>query len=340
MKLGVTMPILNQPIDAFPSMAESAESAGFDSVWDYEFYRNPFVMHALNCQRTNSIALGTGLATALNRTPFEMANAAADVDEASGGRLLLGLGIGGAHFAEIFHDAETDHPATRMRDYVEVLQRSWHWLDTGEARTYSGRYYNFGVPEFNPFGRRPMARPRIPIYLAGLRPTMLKLAGEVADGAIGFMLPPKYIREVAVPSVAEGARKAGKDPDSVDIASEVICSVSSNRSEAMSLARRQVGAYVAYPVTLPIVQYLGLERERQVVVDGLMKEGPAGIEKYVDDKLVECFAIAGTPDECRAQIKAYEDCLPHILLHTPYCPPITQEESAAAFANIVDTFAR
>ncbi|HEY1967924.1 MAG TPA: LLM class flavin-dependent oxidoreductase, partial [Pseudonocardia sp.] len=67
-KLGVSMPILNQPICEFPSMARAAEDAGFDSVWDYEFYRNPFLMHALNARETERIQLATGLAITANRT--------------------------------------------------------------------------------------------------------------------------------------------------------------------------------------------------------------------------------------------------------------------------------
>lgn len=80
-RVGVSLPMLNQPYERYPEFAALAEHAGFDSVWDYEFYRNPFITHALNARATSRIQLGTGIATAAPRTPYEMANAAADVDE-------------------------------------------------------------------------------------------------------------------------------------------------------------------------------------------------------------------------------------------------------------------
>ena len=87
--LGITLPGINQPMHKFPELAELADQAGFDSLWGYEFYRNAFVMLALAATRTKNIKLCTGLATASQRTPFEMANAAADVDELSNGRMLI-----------------------------------------------------------------------------------------------------------------------------------------------------------------------------------------------------------------------------------------------------------
>jgi probable F420-dependent oxidoreductase len=337
-KLGVSMPILNQPMEAFPRMAAAADDAGFDSVWDYEFYRNPFVIHAMTARETSRIQLATGLATTANRTPFEMANAAADIDEISCGRALVGLGIGAAGFAEIFHGADVDHPAARLREFIGIMRLGWEYLDTGKSAAFEGDYYRFGDPPFNPWGRRALTRPEIPIYLAALRPTMLKVAGEIADGVIGYMMTPKYLDEVVLPNVAAGAKRAGRDPHAIDVASETICSVSTDRAEAYRRARIQVGTYAAYPVSEPLVDILGLRKERLDVLDALMREGPGCLERVVDNKLVDALAIAGTPDECRRKLAEYEGRLPHIILHTPYVPPLTQEDSADAYHNIITTF--
>jgi alkanesulfonate monooxygenase SsuD/methylene tetrahydromethanopterin reductase-like flavin-dependent oxidoreductase (luciferase family) len=115
-KIGVSLPMLNQPYEQYAKFAALAEDAGFDSVWDYEFYRNPFITHALNARATCRIQLGTGIATAATRTPFEMANAAADVDEISGGRTVLGLSTGGAGWMEHFTGTDIDRPLTRLRE--------------------------------------------------------------------------------------------------------------------------------------------------------------------------------------------------------------------------------
>jgi probable F420-dependent oxidoreductase len=339
-KLGVTMPGLNQPIDAFPEMARAAEDAGFDSVWDYEFYRNPFVIHGMTAQVTSRITLGVGLAAAAGRTPFEMANAAADVDETSGGRFVLGMGTGGGGLADLLHGAPTDHPAPRMREYIQLIRRSWDWVGGADGEPYQGRFYDFAEPIFNPFGRRPLARPRIPIYLGALRPTMCRLAGEVADGLLGYFMPPAYLRDVVIPNVAAGARAAGRDPSAIDIASETVCSVSNDRAEAYRRARFQVGIYIAAEPSAPIAEQLGLSSQRMACLEALMSGGPPALADAVDDKLVEAFAIAGTPDECRDQLRQFDDCLPHVILHPPYMPVLSPEETRDAFDNIIATFGR
>lgn len=340
-RLGVSMPILNQPYTAFAGMARAAEDAGFDSVWNYEFYRNPFVIHGLTAQVTSRIALATGLATAVNRTPFEMANAAADVDELSGGRTILGIGMGAAGFADIFTGGPTDHPAPRLREYITAMRCAWKHLHDGEPRSFVGEYYRFDNPPFNPFGgRRDVARPAIPVYLAALRPTMLKLAGEVADGVIGYMMTPRFVTEQVRPNLEAGARRVGRDPSAIDIASETICSISDDRAEAYRRARIQVGIYMSYPVSAPLVDVMGLQAERMAVLEALMSRGPRCLVDVVDDKLVDAFSITGTPDEARTKFAEYEGTLPHVILHTPYVAPLEQDASADAFANIVNTFAR
>src|SRR5258707_5369712 len=113
------MPILNQPYERFPELARLADEAGFDSLWDYEFFRNPFVIHGVCAQATSTIEHATGIATTCSRAPFELANAAADLDELTGGRTILGLSTGGAGRTDGFHRAHVSHPAGRLRGYVD-----------------------------------------------------------------------------------------------------------------------------------------------------------------------------------------------------------------------------
>lgn len=340
-RIGVTMPIVNQPIHKFPEFAKLAEDAGFDSVWDYEVHRNPLVMLALCAMTTSRIKLGTGIAAACARTPNAMANAAADVDEISKGRAILGLSTGGADWAECLNGADIDHPVGRMREYISVMRSLWHYHHTGDAFTHSGEFYRAKVPPINVFGRREhLARPKVPVYLAGLKPKMLQLAGEIADGVMGYLYTPKLIREHVVPNVTIGARKAGRDPTEVDIASLIICSVDKDREQAMRLARINVGMYVLYPVAASIVEFMGLQDERAALMQVLMNEGPAALATATPDSLLRAFAICGTPEEALEQLAEFEDVLPHIILHTPYVPPIRQEESEAAFRNLLQVFRR
>jgi alkanesulfonate monooxygenase SsuD/methylene tetrahydromethanopterin reductase-like flavin-dependent oxidoreductase (luciferase family) len=169
---------------------------------------------------------------------------------------------------------------------------------------------------------------------------MLRLAGEVADGVFGFLPTPTFIQQHVVPNVAAGAAKAGRDPSDIEVTALVICSVSRDRDEALRRARINVGNYVAYPVSSTVIEFMGLQEDRDHVVRRLLGEGPAALATAASDELVRAFAIAGTPDEATEQLSAYDGVLPHIVLHTPYVPPIDQASSEDAFRSMVHAFAR
>ncbi len=331
--------MLNQPYERYAEFAALAEEAGFDSLWDYEFYRNPFITHALNARSTSRITLATGIATAATRTPYEMANAAADVDELSGGRTLLGLSTGGAGWMDDFSGTDIDRPLTRLREYIHTVRLIWRHFETDEPYEFQGQLYRSKSPAINPWGTRTLVRPQIPIYLAGLKQGMVRLAGEIADGVFGFLPTPSFISEHVLPNVAEGAAKAGRDPADIDVAALVICSVSEDRDEAIRRARINVGNYVAYPVSNTVIEFMGLQEARDHVLMRLLSEGPAALATAASDELVRAFAIAGTPDEAAEQLAAYRGVLSHIVLHTPYVPPIDQAASEDAFRTMVRTFA-
>jgi probable F420-dependent oxidoreductase len=331
-RLGVSMPMLNQSYEKYPEFARLADDAGFYSLWDYEFYRNPFITHALCAGVTRNIKLSTGIAAASGRAPNEMANAAADVDELSKGRAILGLSTGGAGWADCYNGSDVDHPVARMREYIHLVRSIWQHHATGEPFEFTGRFYKGRSPPFNTFGvRQRLVRPKIPIYLAGIKSRMLQLAGEIAEGALGYIWTPRYIKEYVLPNVALGAQKAGRNPADVDVASLVLCSVAADKKVARRIARINVGMYVATPGGETVAEYMGLQDERNALLKALMSEGLGALESATSDALVREFSICGTPDEARDQLSEYQGLLPHIILHTPYVPPIQQRESEAAF---------
>jgi probable F420-dependent oxidoreductase len=336
-RLGITMPTRTAAMQRFPEYARWADEAGFDSVWDYEIYRNPFAMLCTCALTTSRTMLGTGVAGAFPRSPFEFANAAADLDELSAGRALIGIGAGIPEFLAAFHSQRYERPVARMRDYIECIRRSWTYLSAGEAESYSGEHYQFASPPFNPWGLRPLPRPRIPIYLASMRPMMTKLAGEIADGWLGAVVTPRWIKERTLPLLEEGAKRSGRSLDEFDLAVEVICSVNTDRDLAYRRGRIHTGFYVVHPVSDPVVSLHGFEVERDALRRGLLTRGP---ESLIDtpDELVEAFSITGTPQEARQKLDAWTTQIPHVLLHTPYVPPLSPEESEDAYRAIIETF--
>src|SRR5713101_1991688 len=211
-----------------------------------------------------------------------------------------------------------------MREYIEAMRTVWSAVGSSKPASYTGTYYKLQLGGFH----RPLVRERIPIYLAGVLPKIIQLAGEIAEGHLGFFYSPHYLKEVVHPNLAIGAQRAGRNVSAVDVCSFTVCSVSKDRKEALRRARIQVGYYASFAGEL--CRWHGLEKERRALCEALMKEGPQALGR-TDDKLVETFSICGTPDECRRQLASYEGLLPLPLLHTPYFDPLTAEESEDAF---------
>jgi alkanesulfonate monooxygenase SsuD/methylene tetrahydromethanopterin reductase-like flavin-dependent oxidoreductase (luciferase family) len=339
MKLGISLPVYNTPLGELPELARNAEDAGFDSVWSYEVYANPYTVLATAAQTTERIGLGTGLATAATRHPMHTANQAADIDALSNGRMLLGLGAGDPELT-VSAGANPQKPLSLMREYIDQVRECWRLMATGDAGEFSGQFFSAKVlpgPPVGPFGRI-MLRDRIPIYLASLRPKMLQLAGEKTEGTLGCFYTPSFTNDVVIPNIAEGAARVGRDPSEVDIVSYLICSIHDDREEAYRRARIHVGTYAAWAGFDYIIAHEGLQDDQMALRQALMTQGMGALETdAVSDRLVERLSITGTPDEARDKAKEYEGVVPHLLLHPPSIPPL-REESKESFAAILDTF--
>ena len=136
-----------------------------------------------------------------------MAQTAATIADMSGGRVVLGLGVSHRPVVEGWHGQTIDKPVAEMREYVRTVRSILSGEPVGETEKWPT---GFGLAGIGPF-------PDLPIYVAGLSPGMLRLAGEIADGVILWLCNPNYIRDVVVPAVAEGREKAGKTLEGFDI---------------------------------------------------------------------------------------------------------------------------
>ena len=331
----VTLPLSNNTFEKVAEMAGAADATGFDTAFIYEVLRNPFTALAEAARTTDRIKLATGIAAAPTRTPFGMANSAADIDELSGGRAILGLGAASG-FTAACHGTTFDKPVTRMREYVTAVRAGWDYLYTKESAQVPGQFYDCEFPP-SPW-LRTMPRPRIPVYLTGIGPKMLQLGGEIGDGVLGAFKTVEYMNKVVMPNIQIGAERGGRTLSDVDVASMVITCVHPDRKEAIRRARIQVGVYTLFPPCDPVIKHHGLEKEKQAVLDAVATRGFDALQDVTDDKLVDLFSIAGTADECRAKAKEYTDSLPHIIFHTPYAPPMLPEESEENVLNICNTF--
>ena len=134
------------------------------------------------------------------RTPATMAQTAATIDEHSGGRMVLGLGVSHRVTVENWHGAKIDKPVTQMREYVAAVRAILRGETPPDSERFPTKFAFMGYA----------ARPDLPIYVAALSPNMIRLAGELADGVMLWLCCPAYIatrsyRRFARASSAPGA---------------------------------------------------------------------------------------------------------------------------------------
>jgi F420-dependent oxidoreductase-like protein len=191
-----------------------AEQLGVDSVWTAEFWAgDAFTPLAFLAARTSVIKLGTGIAQLGARTPAMLAMTAQSLQQLSGGRCLLGIGVSGPQVMEGWHGIDYDRPLRRTRETIEIVRA----ITSGERVTYDGDLYQLPRPggEGRPI-RSLMPPGHIPIYLASLGPANLRLTGELADGWVGTAFLPETA-DLFLDPIRQGAARAGRALADLDL---------------------------------------------------------------------------------------------------------------------------
>ncbi|MEU4162370.1 LLM class flavin-dependent oxidoreductase [Actinoplanes sp. NPDC026670] len=315
--------------------ARAAESAGAGVVWAPELHRNAFTTAAALAagtgqpqdQNQHRIGIGTGIALAFARSPMLTALAAADLDELSAGRFRLGLGTGVARLNQDWHGAEFERPAPRLRDTVAIIRAVLAGADP---------IVHEGVRSIRVRGWRrpyPPAREHLPIYLAGVGPAMVTLAGEIADGWIAHELcPPTELRDRIRPALLTGrARAALSGPAAAappgpvsavlpgfDVVAAACCSVDADPAVARRRAANVVGFYASVRSYAGMFEAAGFGETCATATEALRSGRPADSLGYlIPDAMVDAYTIAGTPDQCLARLTEYHGLADAIKLSPP-----------------------
>ncbi len=325
-----------ESIQEVVNWASMAEDAGFESVWAPEYYRTSFLQLAAVAPATKRIELGTGVTLAFVRSPFITALSALDLDEISGGRLILGLGTGVKRMIEMWHGIPYKKPAHQIKEFVSLLRVLIEKMDTGEAISYNGDHYRINIEQY----RRPFnpIRKEIPLYLGGIREGMIRTAGEVAEGLLGHVIySTKYLKEVVHPNLALGLKRGGKESRDFDLASIITCSISKDAREARDAARGTIAFYTTVRTFEPVFRMHGFEKEVGRIRGAFLKGDIPAMIDAVSDDMVRVFSIAGTPDECIKKMTQYRELIDLPVLSAPhyFLPPEQIKEYQRA---ILETF--
>ena len=267
-----------KPINSLVDEIVDFENQGFVSYWMPQVHMfDALTVIALAGQATSKIEMGTAVVPSYPRHPNALAQQAATVNSLAGGRLVLGIGPSHAPGIEAL-GLSYDRPAKHMREYVEVLKA----LTTEGQVDYSGEMYTIrtgiAVPEAQPF----------PIVISALAPLMLKVAGEVADGTVTWMVGKNTISERTAPRINNAAQSSGREAPRVVVALP-IC-VHDDREQAIARANQIFGHYGSLPNYRRQLDAEGLENAGDIAVVGSENEVSDQLKGYFDAGATEVLA--------------------------------------------------
>lgn len=248
MRLGLMLGYAGRRVELPMALIQVAESLGVYAVWTAEAYGSDAVTPlAWVGAQTQRLKLGTAIMQMSGRTPANTAMTAMTLNQLSGGRFLLGLGLSGPQVVEGWHGQSYARPLTRTREYVEIVRAI---LRREDRLVYDGAAFQipYQGPDATGLGK-PLkstleAQPDIPIYLAAIGPQNVRLAAEIADGWLPIFFSPQRYAEAFQPSVDEGLARAGKSLAQFDIAPTVNVVVNDNLDIAYNMLRPFLALYV------------------------------------------------------------------------------------------------
>lgn len=319
-------------IEGIARAARQIEELGFDVLLAPEAGgHDPFFPLLIAAEHTTRIQLATGVAVAFPRSPTVVAQMAWDLQRMSAGRFALGLGtqVKGQNERRLA-TPWTAPPGPRLREYVQCLRAVLRTFQDSEAPTFfTGKHYQFTMmpPIFNP---GPIEHPDIPVYVAAVNRYNARLGGELGEGVFAHPIcTPKYVREALLPAIEEGARRAGRPPEQVEVLGAPIIVTGRNHEELEAerkLLKRRVAFYGSTRTYHPVLEAHGWGDLGRMLHPMSLEERWADMEALIPDEVAEEFAVIGTIDEIGARLsERWGGILTTVFLPTDY-PRATADE--------------
>ncbi len=284
--------LANEPAEKLADLVKTSENNGLAYAWITDHYNNrdAYALLTYIAANTSKIKLGPGVTNPYTRTPAQLASAIATVNEVSKGRAVFGIGPGD----RVTFDGlgiEWKKPLTTVKETVEIFRE----LLTGKKVSYDGKVCKIKSAKLN-FSKGA----NIPVYIGAQGTNMLKLAGELAEGALVNGSHPRDF-ESAVKLLKEGTDKAGKNFEDFDVAAYTSFSIADTMADAEKTAK-PVTAFIVAGSPDVVFEKHGIPiKDVNKVRDGFKESFGAAI-KAVTPEMLDAFSICGTPNECIEKI--------------------------------------
>jgi probable F420-dependent oxidoreductase len=311
--------------------AQEAEAAGLEGVFSIQLASNPWVPAAAVAASTSTLRIGTGIALALARPPFETALAAMDLDKLTDGRFTLGLGTSVRAVHDDHYGMPYDQPVARLAEAVKIIRL----VTSGEARKHGRFDGEFHRLDFSRLGIAAPLRPRLPIWVAALRTPLVRVAGELADGLVGH---PSWSIDWALQQVngpfAEAVAASGRTRDDVEINLWHVVAPNPDVAQSVQDAKRHIAIYASIGQYQPYFAAHGFGTEAAQLVEAATN-GVRDVTDLIPEEMARTFVVCGTPGEVADQLAPLWDVADSLCLQPP---PVAGEQRRAYDARIAETF--
>ena len=304
MKVDTGLPL---DLSQVAAAAQRAEAMGYDGAVTPETGHDPFLSHVIAAEHTERLELGTAVAIAFPRSPMATAQIAWDLQKFSKGRFHVGLGTQVKGHIVRRYGMDWHPPGPRMREYVLMMRAIWDSWQNNTPPAFEGKYYRYTLmtPFFSP-GQTEFPQPKV--HISAINPYNCRLVGELCDGIKlhGFNTP-KYLKDVILPNIAAGAKKAGRDRKEIEVCGLGFVITGKNEEEiekAKAPVRQQLSFYASTRTYKPVLDIEGwgdLNQELFALsIEGKWQE----MATRITDDMLEEFAVIGTHDEIVKKIIA------------------------------------
>ncbi len=325
-------PLPQYPLGDWRTLAPRIEQLGFDALWipDERFYRDVVATLATIASMTSQIDIGTSVTDPYIRHPALAAQWTASIDELSSGRMNIGIGAGIAGFSAL--GIQRVRPVRAINEMVELMRQLW---GAGTVN-FQGELFSFNEAkmDFTPL------RKRIPCFIAGRGPLILKLAGKIGDGVIIGSLAAEESLRYAFKQIDEGLKFSERTREDLDVAIWLHTAVSKDQEKARQAVREIiVGILIS---SRPILDRLGVPISKSIT-DALENlryvHGSADVARTAEmlsDELIDSFSVAGSPDYLAERIKElHASGINHFALKPWMVPGQSFEEFAQVISEEV-----
>ena len=316
MRLGIMLGYASGKIQLPVDLVQEADRMGLYAVWTAEAYGSDAVTPlAWLGPQTEHIRLGTAIMQMPGRTPANAAMTAMTLNQLSGGRFLMGLGLSGPQVVEGWHGVSYARPLSRSREYVTILRKIFR----KERVSHDGAVYQLPYQGEDATGLgKPLkttldADPDIPIYLAALGPKNVTLTAEIADGWLPIFFSPQRYDDVYRPHVEEGLARAGKSMDAFDIAPTVSVVIDESLEACYNALRPMLALYIGGMGSREqnfyndlAVRY-GYEAAAREVQDLYLSGRRAEAMGKIPGDLIDEVALVGPPERIKERLQLWQE---------------------------------